>query len=112
MLEDMERIEASCVFYVEVGMLNRLDQCKICVLNVTTLGIAMQTILHYMMLSVCFMYDPRDFLRQPSADIHSVKECAVYISQTSDFSGHSPRFIPGNKQTRSIRLGANCSMAG
>jgi len=80
MLQDMDHIEASCIFYVEVGTLNRLEQSKISILTVTTLGIAMLTVHHDMMFSVCFMYDPRDFLRQTSADVLSVKECTVLIS--------------------------------
>jgi len=36
MLQDMDHMEASCVFYVEVGTLDRLDQSKIWVLTVTT----------------------------------------------------------------------------
>jgi len=55
MLQDMDHIEASCIIYVEVGTLNRLEQSKICILTVTTLGIAMLTIHHDMMFSVCFM---------------------------------------------------------
>ena len=55
MLQDMDHIEASCIIYVEVGTLNGLEQSKICGLTVTTLGIAMLTIHHDMMFSVCFM---------------------------------------------------------
>ena len=55
MLQDMDHIEASCVFYVEVGTLNRLKQSTICVLTVTTLGIAMLTLDHDLMFSVCMM---------------------------------------------------------
>ena len=52
MLQDMDHMEASCVFYVKVGMLNWLDPTKICVLTVKTLGIAMLTVHHYMMFSI------------------------------------------------------------
>ena len=55
MLQNMDHIEASCVVYVEVGMLNRLEQSKICVLTVNTLGIAMLTVHHDMIFSVCFI---------------------------------------------------------
>jgi len=55
MLQDMDHIEASCVFYVEVGTLNRLEQSKICVLTVTTLAIAMLTIHHDWLFSVRIM---------------------------------------------------------
>ena len=53
MLQDMDHIEASCVLYVEVGTLNRVEQSTICVLTVTTLGIAMLTVHHDMMFRVC-----------------------------------------------------------
>ena len=55
MLQDMDHIEASCVLYVKVGTPNRLEQSKICVLTVTTLRIAMLTIHHDLMFSVCIM---------------------------------------------------------
>jgi len=55
MLRDMDHIEASCVFYVEVGTLNRLEQSKFCVVTVTTFGIAMLTVHHDMIFSVCCM---------------------------------------------------------
>jgi len=87
MLQDMDHIEASCVFYVEVGTLNRHEQLKICVLTVTTLGIAMLTVHHDMMCIVCIMQDPRDFLKQTSADVVSDAECTVVIIQTRHFDG-------------------------
>jgi len=55
MLQDIDHIEASCIFHVEVGMLNRLEQSKIGFLTIIKLGIAMLTINHYMMFSVSFM---------------------------------------------------------
>jgi len=55
MLQDMDHIEASCVFYVEVDTPNRLEQSKICVLTVSTLGIAMLTVHQGLMFIVCIM---------------------------------------------------------
>jgi len=55
MLQDTDHMEASCLLYDDVGMLNRLEQNTICVLTVTTLGIAMLTIHHCMMVSVFSM---------------------------------------------------------
>jgi len=55
MLQDMDHIEASYVFYVKVGTLNGLEECKFCVLTITTLGIAMLTVHHDKMFSVCCM---------------------------------------------------------
>jgi len=47
----MDHIQAMCIFYVEVGTHNRLEQRKICILTITKLGIAMLTIHHYTMLA-------------------------------------------------------------
>ena len=55
MLQDMDNIEASCVVYVEVGTLNRLEQSKICDLTDTTLVMAMLTVHHDMMFRVFMM---------------------------------------------------------
>jgi len=55
MLQNMDHIEASGVFYVEVGTLNRLEQSKFGDLTVTTMGIAMLTVHHDLMFSVCIM---------------------------------------------------------
>jgi len=55
MLQDMDHTEASCVFHVEVGMLNRFEQSNIFVLTLTTLGIAMLTVYHDTMFSICCM---------------------------------------------------------
>jgi len=48
MSRDMDIMESSCVFHVKVGTFGQLEQCKICVLTVTTLGIVMLTIQHYL----------------------------------------------------------------
>ena len=61
MLQDIDHIEASCIFYVDVGTLNRFGQSKICVLTVTTLGIAMLPIHQDMMFKVFCMQHPREF---------------------------------------------------
>jgi len=55
MLQGTDHSDASCVFYVEVVTFIRFEQSKICVLTVTTLGIAMLTLHHDMMFSVCCM---------------------------------------------------------
>jgi len=55
MLQDMDHIEASCVFSVEVGMLNQFKQRIIRVLIVTTFGKAILTVHHDMMFSVYCM---------------------------------------------------------
>jgi len=64
MLHDMDHMEASCIIYVKVGTFDQLEQSKICILTVTTLGIAMLTIQHELIFIVCFMQDRGDFWRQ------------------------------------------------
>ena len=46
MLQEMDHLEASCVFYVKVGRFNQFEQIKIRVLTVTSLGIVM-LVVHY-----------------------------------------------------------------
>jgi len=82
MLQDMDHMEASCFFYIKVGMFDQLEQSKICVLTVTSLRIVMLTLSHNLMVSICFMYDPGDVFRQSSPDNLSVKECPLYICPT------------------------------
>ena len=38
MLQDMDHMEASCVFYVKVGTHDELEQSKFWVLTITKLG--------------------------------------------------------------------------
>jgi len=38
MRQDMDHMEASCIFYVKVGTLDQLKQSKFCFLTVTKLG--------------------------------------------------------------------------
>jgi len=63
MLQDMENMEASCVFYVKVGMFTHLEQSKISLLTVNKLGIVRLTVQHDMIVSVIFMKYPGDYLR-------------------------------------------------
>jgi hypothetical protein len=48
----------------------------------------------------------RDCLVHMSADDLSVEQCALYISDTWDFCGHSHQFLPENKHTVWDWLGA------
>jgi len=72
MLQDIDHMEASCVLYVKVGMLGQLEQSKICMFTVTSLGIAMLTKQHELIFSVSFMWNPGNVLRQVSTNIFSV----------------------------------------
>jgi len=79
MLQGMDHMEASCVFYVKVGTLDQLEQSKFCVLTVTKFGIVMLTVQIDSIFSVSFMYDPGDLLRQTSPDVLSVQEYPDYM---------------------------------
>jgi len=79
MLQGMDHMEASCIFYVQVGTLDQLEQTKFCVLTATKLGIVMLTVQIDSIFSVSFMYDPGDRLRQTSPAVFSVKEYPVYM---------------------------------
>jgi hypothetical protein len=52
MLQEMDHMEASCVFYVKVGRFGQFDQSKISVLTVTSLGIVMLTVHYNLIISV------------------------------------------------------------
>jgi hypothetical protein len=82
MLQDADHMEASCIFYVKVGMFDQLEQIKLCFLIITSLGIVMLTIQLVPILSVSFTEDPRDVIRETLADVISVEEYPFHISQS------------------------------
>jgi len=55
MLQVMDNMEASCVFYVKVGTFTHLEQSKICLLTVNKSGIVTLPVQHDMIVSVIFM---------------------------------------------------------
>jgi len=74
MLEDMDHMEASCILSIKIGMPIRLEPSKICIVTVTTWGIAMRTVEHYVMFSIWFISDPLGVLTQTPLDVISVEE--------------------------------------
>jgi hypothetical protein len=52
MLQEMDHMEVSCMFYVKVGKFDQLEKSKICVLTVTLLGIVMLTVHYDLIVSV------------------------------------------------------------
>ena len=52
MLQDMDHMEAGCVFYVKVGRFDQLEPSKISVLTVASLGIDMLTVHSDLMVSM------------------------------------------------------------
>jgi len=79
MLQDMDHMVASCVYYVKVGTLDQLEQSKFCVLTGTKLGIVMFTVQGDLIVGVSFMDDPGDRLRQTSPDVLSVEKYPFYL---------------------------------
>jgi len=77
MLQDMDNMEASCIFYVKVSMFTHLEQSKISHLTVNKSGLVRLTLQHNWMVSISFLYHPRDSLRQTSADILFLKQCPI-----------------------------------
>ena len=55
MLQVMDNMEASCVFYVKVGTFTHLEQSKLSLLTVNILGIVTLTVQHDMIVSAIFM---------------------------------------------------------
>jgi len=79
MLQDMDNMEASCVFYVNVGTFTHLEQSKISLLTDNKIGIVWLTVQHALSVSVSFMYYPGDYLRPTSADDLSLEQYPIYI---------------------------------
>jgi len=112
MLEDMDHMEASCIFYVKVGRFDQFEQSKISILTVTSLGMVMLTTHHDLMVSMWFMKDPGDVFRQTSWDVLSLEWCPLYIYQTWDISCRSLQCIPVNKPTTLEWHNVNCGTFG
>jgi len=112
MLQDMENMEASCVFHVKVGTFTQLEQSKICVFTVNTTGIVRLAVQHDWIVNVSFLHYPGDYLRQTSADILFLEECHIYIWQSWECGCHTPQFVPGKKQTTLDRRTAHHETVG
>jgi hypothetical protein len=55
MLQVMDNMEVSCIFYVKVSTFTHLKQSKIALLTVNKSGILMHTIQHDMIVSLSIM---------------------------------------------------------
>jgi len=102
MFQDMDRMEASCVFYVKVGMLNHLEHSQIWLVTINKVGTVSLTVQYDLIVIVSFMHYPGDILRQTSADILSLEENAIYIWQSCDFGCRTLQFIL--EKSNKIRL--------
>jgi len=79
MLQVMDNMKASCVFYVKVGMFTHLEQSKISLLRFHNSGIVTLTVQHDMIVSVILMQYHGDYLRQTSADVLSVEQRRINV---------------------------------
>jgi hypothetical protein len=61
MLQVMDNMEVSCIFYVKVSMFTHLEQSKIALLTVNKSGIMTLTVQHDMIVSVTSMLYPGDY---------------------------------------------------
>jgi hypothetical protein len=68
MLQGMDNMEASCIFYVKVGTFTDLGLSKISIMTVNKSGTVTLTIQHDMIISIILMQYPGDYWRQPSPD--------------------------------------------
>jgi hypothetical protein len=78
MLQDIDNMEAICVFYVKVSMFTHLAQSKTTLLTINQSGMVRLMRRHDLIVIVSFMYYPGDHLRQTSADVLSLKQCTIY----------------------------------
>ena len=63
MFQDMDNMEASCVFYVKVGTFTHVEQSKNSLLTVNTAGVVRLTVQHHLIAHVSILLYPRDSLR-------------------------------------------------
>jgi hypothetical protein len=79
MLQDMDNMEESCVFYVKVGLFNHLEQSKTSLLTLNTMETVRLTVQHNLIVCLSFMLYSGDCLRQTSAGILSLEQCSISI---------------------------------
>jgi len=79
MLQNMDNMEASCIFYVKVSTFTHLEQSKTSLLTVKKSAIVRLTIQHDLIVSVSFRYYPGDSLRQTSGDVLSLQQWPIVI---------------------------------
>ena len=79
MLQDMDSMVASCVFYVKVGKLIHLGRSLIWFVTVNKAGIVRLTVIDHIIVSVSFLQYPGDCLRQTSAGVLFLEEGPIHI---------------------------------
>jgi hypothetical protein len=99
MLQDMDNMEANCVFYVKVSMFTHLEQSKTSHVTVNRFGIVRLTVHHHLIVTLGFLYLPGDSLRQTPAEVLSREPCLMYSWQSCDVGCRTLWFIPVHKPT-------------
>jgi hypothetical protein len=112
MLQEMDNIEVSCIFYVKVSTFTHLEQSKIALLTVTKSGITTFTVQHNMIVRVSLLSYPWDYLRETSAGVLLLELHPIHIQPLGDFGGRPTQLIPVIKWTTSDRLITNCGVVG
>jgi hypothetical protein len=103
MLQDMDNMEANCIFYVKVSTFTHLEQSKTSLLTVNISGMVRLTVQHDLIVSFSFMYHPRDSLRHTSADVLSLEQSCIYSCQSWNSSCHTAQSIAVNTHTTTDR---------
>jgi len=111
-LQDMDKMEASCIIYVKIGMFTHHEQSNISGLTVNKTVIVRLTVQQILIVSVSFMYHHSDDLRWPSADVLPLEQCAICRWQSWNFGCRTLQFIPVNKQTTLVWLIAHLGAVG
>jgi len=78
MLQVVDNMEASRIFYIKVGTFTHLEQSKTSLLTVNKTGIVRLTLQHDFIVSVSFIFYPGDNLRQTSADVLSFEQSPMH----------------------------------
>jgi len=55
MLQEMDHMAASCIFYVELGMIHQREESKICIFTFTKIEIVMLAVQHYFIFILHFI---------------------------------------------------------
>jgi hypothetical protein len=78
MMQDMDNMEASCVFYVEVSTFTHLAKRKTTLVTVNQSGMVWLIVRHDLIVDVSFLYYPGDHLRQTSVNVLCLEQCPIY----------------------------------
>jgi len=103
MLQDMDNMEAGCVFYIKVSTFTHLEQCKTSLVTVNKSGIVRLTVQHDLIPSISWCIIPGirwDKHQQTSFPSNIV----LFIADNHlNFGCGTPQFIPVNTKTTTDR---------